>query len=124
MGKLRYFLGIEVAYSQHGIVLSQHKYVLDLLKETVKILPKPVVTPVNCYVRLDSGEKSAPVNKEAFQRLVGKLIYLNHTRPNIAYAINLLSQFMKDPREIHQQAACPVLAIKGTTGQGILLSKE
>ena len=79
LGKLKYFLGIEVAYSQHGIVLSQHKYVLDLLKKTGKILSKPVVTPGDCYVRLDSGEKSAPVNEEAFQRLVGKLTYLNHT---------------------------------------------
>ena len=125
LGKLRYFLGIEVAYSQQGIALSQHKYILDLLKETGKVLSKPVATPVDCYVKLDSGEKSAPVNREAFQRLVGKLIYLNHTRPNIAYAVNSLSQFMNDPREIHLQAAYRVLAyLKGMIGQGILMSKE
>ena len=94
---LRYFLGIEVAYSPH-------KHTLDLFKETGKILSKPVATLVYCYVKLDSGENNAPMSREAFQRIVGKLIYLNHTRPNIAYVVNLLSQFMNDPRENHQQA--------------------
>ena len=79
LGKLRYFLGIEVAYSQQGIVLSQHKYTLDLLKETRKILSKPAAILVNFNIKLDSREKSALVNREAFQRLVGKLVYLNHT---------------------------------------------
>ena len=60
-----------------------------------------MATPVDCYVRLERGEKSTPVNKDAFQRFVAKLIYLNHTRPAIAYAVNLLSQFMNDLREIH-----------------------
>ena len=120
-----YFLGIEVAYSRQGIVLSQHKYVLDLLKETEKILSQLEATRVNYYVKLDSKEKSAHVSKEAFQRLVRKLIYLNYTRPDIAYVINLLSQFVNDPKEIHQQTIYQVLAyLKGTMRQGILLSKE
>ena len=122
---MRYFLGIEVAYSRQGIVLSQHKYGLDLLEETAKMLSKLEATPVNNYVKLESREKSAHVSKEAFQRLVRKLIYLNYTRPNIAYVVNLLSQFMNDPKEIHQQTTCQVLAyLKGIMGQGILLSKE
>ena len=61
-------------------------------------------------MKLDSGEKSARVNREAFQRLVGKLIYLNHTQPNIAYDVNSMSQFMNDTREIHHQAVYRVLA--------------
>ena len=81
-----------------------------------------MATQVNCYATLDNGEKSAPVSKEAFQKLVGKLIYLNHTRLDIAYAVNLLSKFMNDLREIHQQAAYREQAyFKGTIGQRVLL---
>ena len=65
LGKLKYFLGIEVVYFQQGIVISQHKYIFDLLKETIKIVCKLVATLVEYYVKLDSGEKSEPVNWEA-----------------------------------------------------------
>ena len=76
-------------------------------------------------MKLDSGEKIASVNREAFQRLLGKLIYLKHTLLDLAYVVNLLSQFMNDPRVIHQQAANRVHAyLKGTIGKGILMLKE
>ena len=54
---------------------------------------------MNYYVKLESGKKSASMNREAFQRLVGKLFYLNH----IAYVLKSLSEFMNDPREIHSK---------------------
>ncbi|CAA6673584.1 unnamed protein product [Spirodela intermedia] len=105
LGRLRYFLGIEVAHSKEGILISQHKYTVDLLQETGRLACKPTVTPVDINVKLGAGGDSPPFNKESFQRLIGKLIYLNHTRPDVAYAVSSLSQFMNDPREIHLQAA-------------------
>ena len=126
LGLLSYFLGIEVAYSAAGIVLSQHKYIIDLLKDTGKLDCRPAVTPVDVNVKLKSEqhEKDFPVNKTSFQRLIGRLLYLNHTRPDIAFAVNSLSQFMNDPRESHQGAADRILAyLKGSIGQGLLFKR-
>ena len=124
LGLLSYFLGIEVAYLAVGIVLSQH--VIDLLKDTGKLDCRPAVTPVDVNVKLKSEqhEKDFPVNKTSFQRLIGRLLYLNHTRPDIAFAVNSLSQFMNDPRESHQGAADRILAyLKGSIGQGLLFKR-
>ena len=126
LGMLTYFLGIEVAHSKSGIVLSQHKYILDLLRETGKEDCRPAATPtdVNVKQKTEQHEKDAPINKTSFQRLIGRLLYLNHTRPDIAFAVNSLSQFMNDPRESHQTAADRILAyLKGTIGLGLLFKK-
>ncbi|XP_029129864.1 uncharacterized protein LOC109816369 isoform X2 [Cajanus cajan] len=108
LGKLKYFLGIEVAYSKNGIFISQRKYVLDLLKETGKLGCRTSTVPIEQNHRIGS-EESAPVEKAQYQRLVGKLIYLSHTRPDIAYAVSVVSQFMHDPRERHMQAVDKIL---------------
>ncbi|XP_078444348.1 alpha/beta-Hydrolases superfamily protein isoform X1 [Wolffia australiana] len=126
LGQMTYFLGIEVAYSRSGIVLSQHKYILDLLRETGKLDCRPAATPVDNNVKLkaEQDDKDALVNKTSFQRLIGKLLYLNHTRPDIAFAVNSLSQFMNDPRESHQNAADRILAyLKGSIGLGLLFNR-
>ena len=79
LGRLKYFLGIEVAHSRQGILISQQKYVIDLLKETGKTACKPASTPMDPNVKLGTAEEDTAVDREMFQRLVGKLIYLSHT---------------------------------------------
>ncbi|KAG8485617.1 hypothetical protein CXB51_018939 [Gossypium anomalum] len=83
LGKLRYFLGMEVARSKEGLVINQRKYVLDLLKETSFLGSKPANTPMEANLRFNKEDGSL-VDKDKFQRLVGKLIYLSLTRPDIA----------------------------------------
>lgn len=66
-----------------------------------------------------------PTNKERYQRLVGKLIYLSHTRPDIAYAVSLISQYMHNPSEDHMDAALRILRyLKSAPGKGIMFSKN
>ncbi|BBG94842.1 HXXXD-type acyl-transferase family protein [Prunus dulcis] len=89
LGDLKYFLGIEVATSTTGIFLSQKKYILDLLTETGMLGCKPVDTPIEMNHKLCEDMDQEPTNKEQYQRLVGRLIYLAHTRPDIAYAVNV-----------------------------------
>ena len=109
LGRLKYFLGIEVAYSRQGIFVSQRKYVTDLLIETGKAACKPAATPIDSNQKLSEAREEPPVDKGMYQRLVGRLIYLTHTRPDIAYAVSVISQFMHDPREPHLQAAHRIL---------------
>nr|XP_051217850.1 uncharacterized mitochondrial protein AtMg00810-like [Lolium perenne] len=122
LGYLHYFLGIEVVYGAQGIYLSQRKYVLDLLAETEMLECRPAPTPVEQNLRIlaDSGES---VDKGRYQRLVGRLIYLSHTRPDIAYAVSIVSRYMHDPRTSHLDAVYRILRyLKGCPGKGILFS--
>lgn len=125
LGKLKYFLGIEVAQSEKGIFISQQKYVLDLLKETGMIDCKPCDTPMEPGQKLDINKEEEGVDKGQYQRLVGKLIYLSHTRPDIAFAVSVISQFMHNPKNSHLQSAYRVLRyLKATPGKGILYRRN
>ena len=96
LGLLRYFLDVEVTRSKKGIFLSQRKYVLDLLTETGKLEAKPCSTPMLPNLLLTKDDELFE-DPERYRRLVGKLNYLIVTRPNIAYSISVVSQFMSSP---------------------------
>lgn len=65
------------------------------------------------------------MDKERYQRLVGRLIYLSHTRPDIAYAVSLVSRFMHDPQESHMQVVFCILSyLKSAPAKGLLFSKH
>jgi len=125
LGKLKYFFGIEVAHSKKGIFISQQKYITGLLKETGKTACKPVNTPIDPNLKLGNAKEDTTVDKEMYQRLVGRLIYLSHTRLDVAFAVSLVSQFMHQPKEIHLQAALRIVQyLKGTPGRGILFERN
>ena len=81
---LKYFLGVEVLRSKRGIMLSQRKYVFDLLSETGKLGAKPCSTPMTPNVQI-TKEGDLFEDPKRYRRLVGKLNYLIVTRPDIAY---------------------------------------
>ncbi|RVW97919.1 Retrovirus-related Pol polyprotein from transposon TNT 1-94 [Vitis vinifera] len=119
LGNLKYFLGMEIARSKKGIAVSQRKYVLDLLNETGMLGCKPAETPMDTTVKLEESDGSAPVDKGRYQRLVGKLIYLSHTRPDIGFSVSVVSQFMNNPTEKHMTAVIRILRyLKMTPGKG------
>lgn len=125
LGNLKYFWGIEVASSKHGIFLSQRNYTLDLLFETGLPGCKPVDTSIEQNHTLFQCQNSASIDKGKYQRLVGKLTYLSHTRPNITYAVNVVSQFMHDPRKAHMDVVERILRyLKSTLEKGILFSNH
>ena len=76
---LEVFFGNEVARNNNGILMSQKKYALDLLKETRMLGCKPCETPMDSNQKLGVIDKGDPIDKGSFQRLVGKLIYRSHT---------------------------------------------
>lgn len=124
LGKLKYFLGIEVARSGRGITMCQRKYILDLLTETGMLECQPIDTPIEQNHGLTLLSSKTPTNKERYQRLVGKLIYLSHTRPDIAYAVSVVSRFMHAPNEDHMRAATRILRyLKSSPGKGLFFAK-
>ncbi|RVW25775.1 Retrovirus-related Pol polyprotein from transposon RE2 [Vitis vinifera] len=125
LGVLKYFLGIEVARSSAGLFLCQRKYTLDIVSEAGLLGAKPCGFPIEQNHRLGLANGELLSNPESYRRLVGRLIYLAVTRPDLAYSVHILSQFMHEPRIEHWEAALRVVRyLKGTPGQGILLRAD
>ena len=123
LGSLIYFLGMEVARSKKVIVVSQQKYILDLLKETGMSGCRPADTPMDSNAKLwDKGD--VLVDTIRYQKLVDKLIYLSHTRLYIAFSVNVVSQFMHSPFEEHLDAVYRILRyMQANPGKGLFFKK-
>ncbi|KAL6332094.1 hypothetical protein AAG906_020775 [Vitis piasezkii] len=121
LGKLKYFLEIEIAQSSSDVVLSQRKYVLDILEETSMLDCKPVDIPMDPNVKLILGQRKPLGDPGRYQQLVGKLNYLTITRPNISFLVSVVSQFLQSPCDSHWDVVIRILRyIKSTPGQGVL----
>ena len=122
LGRLKYFLGVEVARNDEGIFLCQRKYALDIISEAGLLGAKPSPFPIEQNHSLALACGNLLEVPERYRRLVGRLIYLSFTRPDLAYAVHILAQFMQAPRVEHWDAALRVVRyLKGSPGQGILL---
>ena len=125
LGPLKYFLGIEFARSSEGILMTQQKYILELLKETKHINCHTNEIPIEANQKLAVLESDPKIELSSYQKLIGKLLYLAYTRPDICYTVNVLSQFMHSPRNSHFQAANRVLRyLKSTSGLGITIRNQ
>lgn len=98
---LHYFLGIKATWSPHGLHLMQRKYIHDLLAKSNMTDAKPVSTPLPASLKLTLNSGPLLEDPSQFQSVVGNLQYLGFTRPDIAYAVNRLSQFMHRPTIDH-----------------------
>jgi len=86
---------------------------------------KTTRAPIEQNHRIGNDEESPKAEKTQYQRLVGKVIYLSHTKPDIAYAVSVVSQFMHDPREKHLQAINRIIQyLKSSPGKELLFKKE
>ena len=122
LGDLTYFLGLEVARNSQGFHICRRKYMLDLFHDTGMINSAPMPTPMVHSSRLSSfdGTQLTDIETSAYRRLIGKLIYLTNTQPDIAFVVNNLSQFISSPTNLHQQAAFRLLRyLKGNPGNDI-----
>ena len=101
LGKLKYFLGIEIAQSNSGGVFSQRKHALDILEETGTLDCKPVDTPMDPNVKLVPGQGESLGDPKRYRRLADKLNYLTITRPYISFPVSVVSQFLQSPCDSH-----------------------
>ncbi|XP_073119562.1 uncharacterized protein [Henckelia pumila] len=125
LGLLKYFLGIEIARSKMGISINQRKYTIDILQEAGLLGAKPAKFPMEQSLKLTPTEGELLKDATHYRRLVGKLIYLTITRPEISFSVNTLSQFMQQPRRPHLDAVHRLLRyLKNSPGQGLFFPSQ
>eukprot|EP00253_Pinus_taeda_P020745 PITA_20745 len=105
LGHLHYFLGLQILQSKEGISLSQSKYACDLLHHFHMEDCMPSPSPFQSRVKLSVTCSSPEVDATLYHQLVGKLLYLTHTRPDLSFTVGPVAWFMQKPRESHWKIA-------------------
>ena len=109
IGLMSYYLSIEVKQGKKGILITQESYVKEVLKKFKMDDSNPVGTPMECGIKLSKHEEGERVDPTLFKSLVGSLRYLTCTRPDILYAVGVVSCFMENLITTHLKAAKRIL---------------
>jgi hypothetical protein len=124
LGKMRFFLGIEVLQKSDGIYICQRKYALEILRRFGMMESNSVGSPIVPGFKISRDENGDFVDETYYKQLVGSLMYLTATRPDMMFVTCLISRYMAKPMEIHLQAAKRALRyLKGTVNYGIHYKK-
>jgi hypothetical protein len=101
MGELTYFLGFQVKQLKEGTFLSQTKYIQDILKKFGMKDAKPAKTPMRTDGHLDLNAGGKSVNQKVYRSMIGSLLYLCASRPDIILSVCKCARFQSDPKECH-----------------------
>ena len=123
IGLLDYFLGIQATFTDHGLLLSQTKYIQDLLLQLNLQHIKPAPTPMITGKQLSQFDGNPMPDPQIYHSIIGSLQYLQHTRPDIAFVVNKLSQFNQQPIYLQWRALKRLLRyLQGTSHLGLFVS--
>ncbi|KAK6144980.1 hypothetical protein DH2020_021800 [Rehmannia glutinosa] len=125
LGKMRYFLGLEVLQKPNGIFINQKKYASEVLQRFGMEKSNFVHNPIVPGCKLVKDEGGVKVDTTYYKQIVGSPMYITATRPDLMFVVSLISRYMENPTELHLHVAKRVLRyFKGTTGFGIFYKKK
>jgi hypothetical protein len=104
MGELQFSLGLQIKQAKEGTFVHQAKYTKDILKKFNMDDSKPLSTLMSMYTALDADEDGEPVDQKEYRSMIGSLLYLMATRPDIQFSVCLCARFQASPRTSHRQA--------------------
>ncbi|GAU40502.1 hypothetical protein TSUD_189840 [Trifolium subterraneum] len=124
MGELGFFLSLQIKQQEDGIFISQEKYVNDLLKKYKMNEAKIMSTPMHPSTSLDKDEKGKDVSEKEYRGMIGSLLYLTASRPDIVFAVGLCARFQTSPKESHLIAVKRIFRyLVGTPDVGLWYKK-
>ena len=125
LGRLTYYLGIEVNQHENGITLIQRRYASKILEEDGMDKCNACQTPMEMGLKLSKAETEKEIDATRYRRNVGCLRYLLHTRPDLSFSVGVLSRYMQSPREPHGVAMKQVLRyVRGSLAYGLSFSRS
>ncbi|GJV81856.1 putative ribonuclease H-like domain-containing protein [Tanacetum coccineum] len=125
MGELTFFLGLQVKQSKEGIFISQDKYVAEILKKFDLVNVKTAITPIETKVTLTKDKEVIDVDVHLYRSMIGSLMYLTASRPDIMYAVCVCSLFQVTPKSSHLNVVKKIFKyLKGKSNLGLWYSKE
>ena len=125
MGELNYFLGLQVKQTKEGIFINQAKYIKKIIKKFGMESSKSMSTPMSPACRLDKDENGSNVDQKLYRGMIGSLLYLTASRPDILYSVCVCARFQSSPKETHMLAVKRIIKyLKGTSNLGIWYSKH
>ncbi|XP_042007450.1 uncharacterized mitochondrial protein AtMg00810-like [Salvia splendens] len=120
LGSPKYFLGLEIARNKKGILISHRKYTMDLLRDAGMFGCKPSAVPMDPLKKLKLDSDTPLKDASKYRRLIGRLLYLCITRPDVTFAVHKLSQYVSNPSDEHWEAAEKILRyLKSSPGHGL-----
>ena len=120
MGELTFFLGLKIKQSSNGISICQEKYIKELLKKFNMFDSKPIDTPMRTNSKMIVEESDPLVNQTMYRGIIGSLLYLTASRPNIVYSVGMCARFQACPRDSHLKAAKRIHRYLKKTGDLVL----
>ncbi|GJT09623.1 putative reverse transcriptase domain-containing protein [Tanacetum coccineum] len=125
MGELTFFLGLQVKQNKAGIFISQDKYVAEILKKFDLVNVKIAITPMETKVALTKDEEAVDVDVHLYRSMIGSLMYLTASRPDIMYAVCVCSRFQVTPKTSHLNAVKRIFKyLKGKPNLGLWYPRE
>jgi hypothetical protein len=109
MGELKYFLGFQVKQLKEGTFLCQTKYTQDMLKKFGMEKAKHAKTPMSSNGHLDLNEEGKPVDQKLYRSMIGSLLYLCASRPDIMLSVCMCARFQANPKDCHLVAVNRIL---------------
>ncbi|KAL0393332.1 UNVERIFIED_CONTAM: Retrovirus-related Pol polyprotein from transposon RE2 [Sesamum radiatum] len=120
LGYAKYFLGLEIARSTKGMSITQHKYAMDIITDSGMVSATSVSMPLPLGLKLSATSGNFLKEPDKFRRLIGRLLYLGFTRPDLSFAVQQLSQFLQHPTDQHWTAALHIVRyLKGAPDTGL-----